>query len=80
VKKLKEKGMKKKYIVKLTSEERAGLQQMISTRKAATRKLLHARILLKADASEEGPDGEMAGEPPPPHRLSIASLVIPGCR
>lgn len=41
--KLKEKNVNKKYIVKLT----AG--------KAAARKLLHARILLKADASPEGP-------------------------
>lgn len=47
--------MNKKYIIKLTLEERAGLQQMISVGKAAARKLLHARILLKADASPEGP-------------------------
>jgi hypothetical protein len=45
----------KKYVVKLTPEERAGLQKMISAGKAAARKLLHTRILLKADASEEGP-------------------------
>jgi hypothetical protein len=42
--------------VKLTSHERADLHQMISAGKAAARKLLHARILLKADASSEGPD------------------------
>jgi len=45
----------KKYIVKLTEEERAALHQMLSAGKAAARKLLHARILLKADASPEGP-------------------------
>ncbi|GHO71434.1 hypothetical protein KSC_103260 [Ktedonobacter sp. SOSP1-52] len=47
--------MNKKYIVKLTGEERTGLLQMISAGKAAARKLLHARILLKADARPEGP-------------------------
>jgi hypothetical protein len=45
----------KKYIVKLTTDERVSLSQMISAGKAAARKLLHARILLKADASEGGP-------------------------
>src|SRR5215469_5470929 len=50
-----EKKVNKKYIVKLTTDERASLLQMISAGKAAARKLLHARILLKADASEIGP-------------------------
>src|SRR5215469_4246790 len=49
-------NVNKKYIVKLTSHERVDLHQMISAGKAAARKLLHARILLKADASSEGPD------------------------
>ncbi len=47
--------MNKKYVVKLTTKERAGLQKLISAGKAAARKLLHARILLKADARESGP-------------------------
>jgi homeodomain-containing protein len=47
--------MNKKYIVRLTAEERAHLHQMLSAGKAAARKLLHARILLKADASPAGP-------------------------
>src|SRR5260221_13721066 len=38
--KLKEKKVNKKYIVKLTTDERAFLLQMISTGKAAARKLL----------------------------------------
>ncbi len=45
----------KKYIVKLTDEERKDLEQMISTGKDSARKLQHARILLKADESESGP-------------------------
>ena len=47
--------MKKKYIVTLTQEERQELQTMLSKGRAAARKLMHARILLKADAGESGP-------------------------
>jgi len=47
--------MKKKYIVTLTEEERQRLREMVSRGKAAARKLMHARILLKADASPGGP-------------------------
>ena len=39
----------KKYKVTLTEEERKSLEQIISRGKGAARKLLHARILLKAD-------------------------------
>ena len=46
----------KKYIVTLTEEERQRLQEMISRGKTAARKLTHARILLKADATAGGPD------------------------
>ena len=55
--------MKKKYIVTLTEPERQVLQAMLSRGKAAARKLAHARILLKADASEGRPawsDDEIA--------------------
>jgi transposase len=47
--------MKKKYIVTLTQEERGMLQALVSRGKAAARKLVHARILLKADSGEGGP-------------------------
>jgi transposase len=47
--------MKKKYIVTLTQVERQMLQALLSRGKAAARKLMHARILLKADASPNGP-------------------------
>jgi len=42
----------KLYLVTLTAEERSCLQGLISKGKAAARKQLHARILLKADVSE----------------------------
>jgi hypothetical protein len=39
-----------KYRVTLTAEERVGLEQLVSAGKAAARRLMHARILLLADA------------------------------
>jgi len=53
----------KVYRVKLTPEERAQLQQLLSKGKSAARTLTHARILLKADEGEAGPcltDDEIA--------------------
>ena len=47
--------MAKKYVVTLTSEERDSLLSLISLGKGSTRKLTHARILLKADQGAEGP-------------------------
>ena len=44
-----------KYRVTLEPEERAGLEKLVSTGKAASRKLTHARILLLADAAQ--PEG-----------------------
>lgn len=41
--------MNKKYVVTLTDEEQGGLQTLIASGKGAARKLMHARILLKAD-------------------------------
>jgi hypothetical protein len=44
-----------KYRVKLTEEERSLLRHRVSAGKAAARKLTHARILLLAAASPDGP-------------------------
>jgi len=46
----------KRYRVTLTAAEREALGHMISRGKAAARRLVHARVLLQADASEGGPD------------------------
>jgi integrase len=46
--------LRKKYIVKLTAEQRAELAAMISAGLAPARQLVRARILLKTDASEGG--------------------------
>jgi transposase len=45
----------KKYRVTLTAEERQQLSDLIAAGKAAARKLAHARVLLKADATDGGP-------------------------
>lgn len=47
-------GMREKYKVSLTQEEREFLHDLISARKGPARRLAHARVLLKAD---EGPGG-----------------------
>lgn len=44
--------MASKYIVKLTAEERRQLEHLVTTGKRAAATLLHARILLKADAAD----------------------------
>ena len=44
----------KKYIVTLTDEERERITSLIQTGRHPARKLLKARILLKADASDGG--------------------------
>jgi hypothetical protein len=48
--------MFQKYFVKLTSEERHYLEKLVSSGSAPARKLQRARILLKSDCSEGGPN------------------------
>jgi transposase len=45
--------MEKKYIVRLTAEERKGLENLVAKGSAAAYRIRHANILLKADA--DGP-------------------------
>ena len=47
--------MKKKYPIILTQTEREQLKDLIAAGTAPARKLTHARILLKADQSPQGP-------------------------
>ncbi len=46
--------MNKKYVVRLTKDEREHIEKLLRRGRAHARKLLYARILLKADA--DGPD------------------------
>lgn len=45
----------KRYIVRLSGEERERLLSLVKTGKAAAYRRLHAQILLKADIGPEGP-------------------------
>jgi len=47
--------LNKKYIVRLTAEQRAALEQRIRTGTTVASVQRHARILLKADAAQDGP-------------------------
>lgn len=47
--------MYKRYVVRLTDEERQRVEKLVRRGGAHARSLLYARILLKADASEGGP-------------------------
>jgi len=44
-----------KYVVELTSQEQKELAQLVSRGKAAARKITHARVLLQANESKDGP-------------------------
>jgi len=44
----------KKYVVRLTAEKRAQLDELISKGKRSAQPLTKARILLKADVSDAG--------------------------
>ena len=55
-------AVNKKYVVRLSAEEREQLDTMIRAGKRSAQLLMKARILLKADTSEEGPgwsDGQI---------------------
>ena len=62
--------MEKRYRVTLTVDERQELRKLVSTAKAAVRKLMRARVLLLADQAEGGP-----GKADP----EIAEAVSCGC-
>jgi transposase len=52
----------KKYIVRLTEEERKGLMAVVSKGRASARKIGHARVLLKVDADGPNWTDEQAAE------------------
>jgi transposase len=47
--------MRKRFMVNLSADERDSLRHLIGAGTAPARKLLHARILRKADQSSDGP-------------------------
>ena len=54
--------MNKKYIVRLTADERTRLEEIVSKGKAAAYKIRHANILLKVDADGPGWSDEEVAE------------------
>jgi len=52
----------KKYVVRLTAEEREELKSLVSKGRASARKIGHARVLLKVDADGPNWTDEKTGE------------------
>lgn len=66
--------MNKKYIVRLTDEEREYLNGLVTKGKTAAYKIRHANILLKADEDGSGwSDGQIA-EALSAHKASVAGI------
>lgn len=68
--------MNKQYVVELTEEERTPLNQLLAKKHVARRKRLRAQILLKTDASLNGPGwtDERIAEAFDVHRRTIENL------
>ncbi len=68
--------MNKKYVVALTTEERAQLESLIDTGKAAKHKVRYAQMLLLADQGEQGPGwaDEQIAEAFRSHRTTVERL------
>ena len=69
--------MSKRYVVRLTSEERRSLQHLVGAGKVAARKILHAHVLLQTD---EGPDGPGWRDTQISEALSVHSNTVAGIR
>jgi transposase len=66
--------MNKKYIVRLTQEERGYLEDFVSTGKRAAYKIKHANILLKADADGPGWSDETIAEAFSVHEHTVRNV------
>jgi hypothetical protein len=66
--------MAKRYIVRLTNQERQELQELVSTGKAAAYKIKHANILLNIDVNGQQWTDEKAAEAFSCHRNTVANI------
>ncbi len=66
--------MPKRYIVRLSPEERQELQGLVSTGKAAAYKIKHANILLNIDVNGQGWTDEEAASAMSCHPNTVANL------
>jgi hypothetical protein len=64
----------KRYVVRLTAEERTSLEALVSKGKCNARKLVHAQILLKVDANGPKWVDERAAEAFSVHTNTIRSI------
>jgi hypothetical protein len=55
--------MNKRYVVRLTAEEREQIERLLRAGEAHARKLLYGRVLLKADADRPVSAGATRGSP-----------------
>ena len=69
--------MNKKYVVRLSGEERERLQRLVRVGKTAARKVLHSRVLLHAD---QGPAGPGWADERIAEALSVHPRTIAGVR
>jgi hypothetical protein len=65
----------KKFVVRLTTDERGELRKLVKTGKAAAYKIRHANILLSADANGLGWTDEQIGE-----AYSVTSKTVANVR
>lgn len=65
----------KKFVVRLTTDERGELRKLVKTGKAAAYKIRHANILLSADANRLGWTDEQIGE-----AYSVTSKTVANVR
>ncbi|MFN3762808.1 MAG: IS630 family transposase [Anaerolineae bacterium] len=66
--------MSKRYVVRLTTEERELLQRLVSTGKAAAYKIKYANILLQVDADGSNWTDEQAAQAFSCHRNTVAHV------
>ena len=66
--------MNKKYIVRLTDQERQELKELVSKGRAAAYKIRHANILLLADADGPGWSDERIAEAASVHPCTVANV------
>ena len=66
--------MSKKYVVRLTAEERVQLEDVVSKGTTAARKIVHAQILLKVDRDGPNWTDEQAAEAFGVHTVTVCSI------
>lgn len=72
--------MKKKYIVRLTDDERKQLEEIVKKGKSPAYKIKHANILLTIDTNGPGWSDEKTAEAFRCHRNTVCNIRHTACR